>query len=301
VVLDNLERGHRAAIGESPLVVGDIRNPAEIAAVLDAYPIDTVLHFAAYIEVGESVRQPAEFWTNNVTGVMNLVEAMRARQIQRLIFSSTAAIFGEPHYVPIDELHPVGPRSPYGDTKLAVERYLDACDAAYGFRSVCLRYFNAAGAAPDGTIGEDHHPESHLLPRAILAAMGEVPPLSVFGTDYDTPDGTCIRDYVHILDLAEAHRLAIEHLRAGGDSRRYNLGNGAGFSVREVIDTVQAVSGLTVPYADAPRRVGDPARLIAASDRIRADWGWVPQYPALATLTEHAWRWHRTHPHGYGV
>lgn len=299
VVLDNLERGHREAVGESRLVVGDIRNAASIGHVLDEHAVDVVVHFAAYIEVGESVAQPAEFWTNNVLGVMNLVEAMRARGLNRLIFSSTAAIFGEPQRIPIDEDHPFTPRSPYGDTKLAVERLLDAYDRAYGFRSVCLRYFNAAGAAPDGTLGEDHQPESHLLPRAILAAMGKVPPLAVFGTDYDTPDGTCIRDYIHILDLAEAHRLAIAHLRADGDSRRYNLGNGTGFSVREVIQAVETVTGMSVPHTDAPRREGDPARLIASSARIRADWGWTPHYPALLTMAEHAWRWHRSHPNGY--
>jgi len=264
------------------------------------YPsIDVVMHFAAYISVGESVRDPAKYFANNTMGVMTLLDAMRAHGKERLVFSSTAAVFGEPQYVPIDEGHPKAPTSPYGESKLMVERVLDAYDVAYGMRSVCLRYFNASGAHPSGTIGEDHHPEEHLIPVAIEAAVGKRGSLKVFGTDWDTHDGTCVRDYVHVMDLASAHLLAVRHLRSGGDSRKYNLGNGVGFSVREVLATVSSVVGRVVPFEDADRRPGDPAKLIAASDAIRRDWGWSPAVTSLAEIVGDAWRWHSGHPAGY--
>jgi UDP-glucose 4-epimerase len=301
LVFDNFETGHRQALQGSRFVEGDLRKPADIRAAIEANGVHTVMHFGAYIMVGESVQKPAEYYENNFVGVMNLLQAMRDCGVLQLVFSSTAAVFGEPQYVPIDEDHPKDPTSPYGDTKLAVERLLAAYDRAYGLRSVCLRYFNAAGADPEGVLGEDHDPETHLIPATILAAMGKTPGLKLFGTDYDTPDGTCVRDYVHVMDLAQAHLMALRHLNAGGESRQYNLGNGKGFSVREVIDTVAAVMGRDVPQELAPRRAGDPATLIASSDRIRTDWGWSPKYPELATIVAHAWAWRERNPNGYPV
>jgi UDP-glucose 4-epimerase len=301
VVFDSLEQGHRAAIGGAEFRRGDLRNPGDLAGVFADYPdIDVVLHFAAWISVGESVREPLKYYRNNTVGVLNLLDAMRAAAKDKIVFSSTAAVYGEPEYVPIDEDHPKNPTSPYGESKLWAERMLAAADRAHGIRSVCLRYFNASGADPSAEIGEDHHPEEHLIPLAIAAAAGTRPALKVFGTDWDTPDGTCVRDYVHVNDLAEAHLLAVRHLRAGGESRVYNLGNGQGFSVREVLRTVGEAVGRQVPAEDAPRRPGDPARLIASSERIRRDWGWTPRYPDLREIVDHAWAWHRSHPNGYG-
>lgn len=299
VVFDNLEQGHRIAVRESRFERGDLRNKGDLARVFDLGEVDLVMHFAAYISVGESVRDPAKYWDNNTAGVLNLLEVMKERGVSKFVFSSTAAIFGEPEYGPIDELHPKNPTNPYGETKLAVERMLSSFDTAYEFKSVCLRYFNAAGADPGGEIGEDHHPEEHLIPLAIMAALGRRPSLKVFGSDYDTKDGTCVRDYVHVLDLAEAHLSAIRHLRAGGESRQYNLGNGHGFSVREVIETVEDISKRPVPHEDAPRRPGDPAKLIAGSEQIKREWKWEPKFPELASIVETAWKWHSAHPNGY--
>ena len=302
LVMDNLEQGHRAAVGESPFVQADLRDRAALDRVFADHPeIDAVVHMAAYIAVGESERAPGKYWENNTAGVLNLLEAMRGANVSRFVFSSTAAVFGEPKYTPIDEGHPKDPTSVYGDTKLAVERMLDGYDRAHGLRSVCLRYFNACGAAPDATIGEDHHPEEHLVPLAIYAAMGRRGALKVFGTDWPTPDGTCVRDYVHVLDLASAHLLAIRHLRGGGEGRKYNLGNGKGFSVREVLDSVGRVAGTPVPADDAPRRAGDPAVLIASSAAIREAWGWSPAYTDLDEIVRTAWAWHASHPNGYGA
>lgn len=298
LVFDNFSAGHREAIQGSPFVEGDLRHRQDLDAALSR-DIDLVMHFAAYISVGESVRDPGKYFENNTFGVMTLLDAMRAHRVEKFVFSSTAAVFGEPTYVPINEAHPKSPTSPYGESKLMVERMLAAYDVAHNLKSVCLRYFNAAGAHPSGLIGEDHTPEEHLIPVAIQAILGLRPGLKVFGTDYDTPDGTCIRDYAHILDLASAHLLAVDHLRKGGESRQYNLGNGQGFSVRQVIDTVSRVAGKQVPYEDAERRPGDPARLIASSERIKGDWGWAPEYPELETIVEHAWAWHKAHPKGY--
>jgi UDP-glucose 4-epimerase len=300
LVFDNFEQGHVEALHGSPFVKGDIRNVEEIRTVLAEHPeIDVVMQFAAYIAVGESVREPGRYFINNTAAVLGLLEVLREANISKFVFSSTAAIFGEPQYVPIDEDHPKDPTSPYGDSKLMVERILSAYDRAHNLKSVCLRYFNACGADPEGQIGEDHDPETHLIPVAILAALGKRPPLDLFGTDYDTSDGTCLRDYVHVLDLAQAHLLAIRHLRNQGDSRRYNLGNGQGFTVRQVIDSVAKVAGRPVPYQEGPRRAGDPARLIASSEKIRSDWGWSPQYGNLEEIVQHAWNWHISHPEGY--
>ncbi|HWD39333.1 MAG TPA: UDP-glucose 4-epimerase GalE [Fimbriimonas sp.] len=301
LAFDNLSQGHRAALQDSPLFEGDLRKSEDLVRCFSENPgIDLVMHFAASISVGESEREPHKYWLNNTAGVLNLLDAMLHAGAKKLVFSSTAAIFGEPHYLPIDEDHPKNPTSCYGDTKLAVERMLANFDRAHGLKSVCLRYFNASGADPTGTIGEDHTPEEHLIPLAIYAAMGKRGALNVFGTDWDTVDGTCVRDYVHVSDLASAHLLAVDHLRNDGESRSYNLGNGVGFSVRQVLDTVERVSGKRAPSEDAPRRPGDPAKLIAASDRVRNEWGWAPQYPELETIVKHAWHWHETHPEGYG-
>ena len=300
LVFDNLEYGHEAAVAGSPFVKGDLRNEADLNAVFDAHPeIDVVMHFAAYTYVGESVTEPGKYWKNNTSAVLALLEIMREREIKKFIFSSTCATFGEPQRIPLTEDHPQNPISPYGQTKLAVEMILKDFDHAYGLRSVALRYFNAAGADPNGAIGEDHRPEAHLIPNAIFAATGKKPPLTIFGNDYDTPDGTCIRDYIHVVDLAQAHALAITHLRDGGDSRFYNLGNGNGYSVAEVIQTIEEVTGMPVPHTIGPRRPGDPARLIGSSAKVKADWNWDPEYPDLRSIIEHAWAWHSRHPNGY--
>jgi UDP-glucose 4-epimerase len=300
VVFDNFENGHREALNGSTFIQGDLRNPNDLLRAFEKYPeIDVVMHFAAYISVGESVREPSKYWHNNTTGVLNLLDAMRFAKVGKFVFSSTAAIFGEPEYVPLDEDHPKKPTSPYGQSKLAVERMLADFDRGYGLKSVCLRYFNASGADPSGTIGEDHDPEEHLIPVAILSALGRRGAMKVFGTDYDTPDGTCVRDYIHVLDLARAHLLAVRHLRKDGESRQYNLGNGTGFTVRQVLDTTEKVIGMPVPREDGARRPGDPAKLIASSAKIAQDWGWKPEYPDLVTIVKHAWEWHRTHPVGY--
>jgi len=299
LVFDNLSQGHRAAVQGSCLFEGDLRSRGALDKAFQENPIDLVMHFAAFISVGESVREPAKYWDNNTVGVYTLLEAMREHKIDQFVFSSTAAIFGEPQYVPIDEAHPTNPTNPYGDSKLAVERMLKDYDIAYGLRFVSLRYFNAAGADPEGRIGEDHHPEEHLIPLAIAAALSKMPKLKVFGTDYETKDGTCVRDYVHILDLAAAHLSALKHLRSEGESRQYNLGNGQGFTVRDVIETVERVTGRTVPHEEAPRRPGDPAKLVASSDRIRRDWEWSPRFPSLDSIVETAWKWHSQHPRGY--
>jgi UDP-glucose 4-epimerase len=300
LVFDSFENGHRSAIELSPFIQGDLRRAEDLKDVFESNPqIDLVMHFAAYISVGESVREPGKYYQNNTAGVLNLLEAMRKAKVEKFIFSSTAAIYGNPEYIPIDEDHPKGPLNPYGWSKFEVEQMLSDYNRAHGLKSVCLRYFNAAGADPSGDIGEDHSPEEHLIPVAILAALGKRPPLTIFGTDYDTPDGTCVRDYIHVQDICQAHLSALEHLRRGGDSRRYNLGNGKGFSIKEVIETAERVISRSVPRSYGDRRPGDSATLIASSERIRRDWGWNPQYPDLADIISHAWNWHRTHPDGY--
>ena len=308
VVYDNLRQGHREAVdrlnaaapGRTPirLIEGDIRDRAALAGALTAHRIEAVMHFAAWLLVGESVSRPVEYYENNVGGALAVLAAMADAKVPAFIFSSTAATFGEPERAPIDEDHPQRPINPYGETKLAVERALPHFERAYGIRSVVLRYFNAAGADPDGIIGEDHRPEIHLIPRAIDAILG-AEPLSIFGDDYPTPDGTCLRDYVHVVDLAEAHLLALAHLQGGGASRAYNLGIGRPFSVREVLQAVEAVAGEPVPHTMGPRRPGDPAVLYASADRIRRDLGWAPAYLDLRTIVDSAWQWRRRHPGGY--
>ena len=289
--LDNLSAGHRDAVLFGDLVQGDLADRSLLDKVLAQGQFDVVMHFASFIQVGESVKAPAKYYANNVTNTLNLLDAMQAAGVSRFIFSSTAATFGEPQYVPIDEAHPQHPINPYGRTKLMVEQILRDYEAAYGLQSVVLRYFNAAGADPEGQLGERHDPETHLIPLVLQAASGRRAHINVFGRDYDTPDGTCIRDYIHINDLCEAHWLAIQSLLAGKGSQAYNLGNGSGFSVQEVIDTARAVTGRPIPVVDGPRRAGDPARLVADASQARQHLGWRPQFAELATIVRHAWQW----------
>lgn len=301
VVLDDLSEGHEAAVGKARLVVGDFADPAILDDVLAGGAVDYVVHMAAYCLVGESVEQPARYYENNVTKPLRLLEAARAHGVKGMVFSSSAATYGEPREVPITETHPTVPTNPYGETKLAFERALGWFANAHDFRYVALRYFNAAGAHPSGEIGEDHDPESHLIPILIRAAAHGGPPARIFGTDYPTSDGTCVRDYVHVVDLAEAHVLAIQAMERGevrGES--FNLGNGEGFSVREVLSAVERVTGSAPPAEDAPRRPGDPAILVASSDLVRSRLGWSPEFPGLDDIIRTSWNWHRMHPEGYG-
>ncbi|WP_341686723.1 UDP-glucose 4-epimerase GalE [Limnohabitans sp.] len=288
--LDDLSSGHRDAVLCGEFVQGNFGDRAVLDAVL-AKGFDAVMHFASFIQVGESVQQPDKYYRNNVSYTLALLDAMRAHGVDKFIFSSTAATFGEPQYTPIDERHPQQPINPYGRTKLMVEQALADYDRAYGFKSVCLRYFNAAGADPEGQLGERHDPETHLIPLVLQAASGRRANISVFGRDYDTPDGTCIRDYIHINDLCSAHWLALQSLLQGQGSQRYNLGNGNGFSVQEVIDTAEQVTGRKIAVVNAPRRAGDPARLVADATQARQQLGWQPQYADLATIIAHAWQW----------
>lgn len=292
--LDNLSSGHRDAVLFGEFVQGDLANKALLAHVLQVGRFDAVMHFASYIQVGESIQKPAMYYENNVANTLNLLDAMRPAGIQRFIFSSTAATFGEPQYTPIDERHPQVPINPYGRSKLMIEQILEDYDRAYGLKSVCLRYFNAAGADPDGELGERHDPETHLIPLVLQTASGRRPFISVFGHDYDTPDGTCIRDYIHIHDLCEAHWLALQSLLQGADSQRYNLGNGNGFSVQKVIDVARGLTGKPIEVRNAPRRDGDPARLVADATLARQMLGWQPQYPDLDTMVQHAWEWEQS-------
>jgi UDP-glucose 4-epimerase len=289
--LDSLVGGFRDAVLHGTLVQGDIADRGLLDNLLASQRFDAVMHFASFIQVGESVAEPAKYYQNNLVNTLNLLDAMRGAGVGSFIFSSTAAIFGEPRSDRIDETHPKHPINPYGRTKLMVEQALADYDAAYGLKSVCLRYFNAAGADPEGQLGERHEPETHLIPLVLRAASGRRPHISVFGRDYDTPDGTCIRDYVHVSDLCSAHWLALQALFNGGPSQAFNLGNGNGFSVQEVIDAARRVTGLEIPVQDAGRRAGDPARLVADATQAVKVLGWKPQFAALDTLIEHAWRW----------
>jgi UDP-glucose 4-epimerase len=289
--LDNLSAGYRDAVLCGELVQGDMADKALLNLVFAKGQFDAVMHFASFIQVGESVVQPAKYYANNVVNTLQLLDVMLAHGVKQFIFSSTAATFGEPQYVPIDEAHPQHPINPYGRSKLMVEQALADYDTAYGLKSVCLRYFNAAGADPEGQLGERHEPETHLVPLVLQAASGRRAHISVFGRDYDTPDGTCIRDYIHIVDLCEAHWLAVQHLAQGGASEAFNLGNGQGFSVQEVIDTARQVTGRAIAVQEGPRRAGDPARLVADATRARQVFGWQPQFADLATIIAHAWQW----------
>ncbi len=292
VTLDSLVTGHRDAVIAGEFVQGDLADRAMLARVFATHRFDAVMHFASFIQVGESVRDPAPYYRNNVANTQNLLDAMVAHGVESFVFSSTAAVFGEPVRVPIDETHPTRPINPYGRSKLMVEQMLRDYERAYALQSVSLRYFNAAGADPDGRLGERHDPETHLIPLVLQAASGRGRPVRVFGSDYDTPDGTCIRDYIHVVDLCEAHLLALQRLAGGGGSGAFNLGNGNGYSVREVIDTARRVTGKAIPVEYAERRPGDPARLVADASCARAEMGWSPQFD-LAAIVEHAWTWEK--------
>jgi len=289
--LDNLSGGYRNAVLAGEFVHGDISDRCLIDNLFRHKKFVAVMHFASFIQVGESVQHPEKYYQNNFVNTINLLNAMHASGINKFIFSSSAATFGEPQYVPIDELHPQLPINPYGRSKLMVEQALTDYDTAYGIRSVCLRYFNAAGADPDGLLGERHDPETHLIPLVLQVASRRRNHINVFGRDYDTPDGTCIRDYVHVTDLCEAHWLALQSLIKGGNSQSFNLGNGNGFSVQEVIDVARRVTGFDIPLVDCPRRAGDPARLVADAHLALESLGWRPQFCNLDTIIEHAWQW----------
>lgn len=298
VVFDNLSSGHRWALRWGAFEEGDLADPAAIAAVIRRHAVTAVIQFAAFIEVGESVRDPRKYFRGNVQNTLNLLDAMVDTGVRDIVFSSTAAVYGDPIKTPIAEDHPLLPVSPYGDSKLVVEMILRRYGQAYGLRWAALRYFNAAGADPDGGNGEDHAPESHLIPLAISAALGRRGPLQVFGTDYPTPDGTAVRDYVHVVDLAEAHLLALHHLGAGKGSFAANVGTGRGHSVREVIAAVERAGGRPVPHQEVARRPGDSPVLVADPARARALLRWQPRYPDLDTIVGHAWRWHAAHAPG---
>ncbi len=296
VVLDNLVYGHRELVErvlQVKLVVGDISDRPLLDELFATHSIAAVMHFAAYAYVGESVTAPAKYYRNNVAGTLTLLEAMVAASVKNFVFSSTCATYGMPEKVPIPEDHPQNPINPYGSSKLMVEKILADFEGAYGLKSVIFRYFNAAGADPSGELGEDHNPETHLIPLVLLAALGKRESVSIFGTDYPTPDGTCIRDYIHVVDLADAHLLGLEQLLRGGDSEIFNLGNGSGFSVRQVIETARQVSGKTIKVIEGDRRPGDPPILVGSSEKARKILGWQPRYPDIKDILIHAWNWHQ--------
>ncbi|MBU7583255.1 MAG: UDP-glucose 4-epimerase GalE [Nostoc sp. TH1S01] len=296
VILDNLVYGHQELVEEVlqvKLVVGDTNDRPLLDELFKTRKFAAVMHFSAYAYVGESVTDPAKYYRNNVVGTLTLLEAMLAASINKFVFSSTCATYGVPEVVPIPENHPQHPINPYGATKLMVERILSDFDVAYGLKSVRFRYFNAAGANPDGLLGEDHNPETHLIPLILLTALGKREFISIFGTDYPTPDGTCIRDYIHVNDLADAHVLGLEYLLKGGDSEVFNLGNGNGFSVREVIAAAESVTGLSISVKECDRRPGDPPVLIGSSEKARNILGWRSQYPSIQDIVSHAWQWHQ--------
>jgi len=299
VVLDDLSAGHAESVPKGvPLVRARIHDRAAVIAALHEHTIDAVMHFAAWLSVADSVRDPLGYYENNVVGSLTLFDAMAETGVRRLVFSSTCAVYGEPDAIPIVETAATRPINAYGETKLAVERSLTHLERAIDLRWIALRYFNAAGAHPDGTIGEDHSPEIHVIPRAIQAATGGAP-LQVFGQDYPTPDGTCLRDYIHVCDLADAHVAALRALGAGAASGAFNAGTGRPHSVKQVIDAVTHVVGAPVRWTPAPRRPGDPAALYASCDRLRHELGWTPRFADLEQIVQHAWRWHASHPHGY--
>lgn len=299
VIIDDLRIGHRAAALGAPLIQCNLTDQDQVRQVIEEHRPEAVVHFAAYAYVGESVSDPEKYYVNNVVGTLCLLSEMRRASIDRLVFSSTCATYGVPQQVPIPETHPQAPINPYGMTKLMVERILNDFDAAYGLRSISLRYFNAAGADPDGELGEDHAPETHLLPLLCQVALGQRDQIDIYGTDYDTPDGTCIRDYIHINDLAEAHVLALESLEAGGKTTAYNLGTGTGYSVREAVETARRVTGHAIPARECPRRPGDPPALVAGAERAAKELGWKPRFGNLESILGTAWSWHRNHPSGY--
>ena len=299
VVLDNLEKGHKDALPFVKFYQGDLRDKSILNKVFSENNIEAVIDFAAYSLVNESMTEPLKYFNNNVYGTISLLEAMKEHNVKYIVFSSTAATYGEPNSIPILESDDTTPTNAYGESKLLVEKILKWCDTAYGIKYTALRYFNAAGAHVNGAIGEDHSPETHLIPLVLNVALGNREKIMIFGDDYPTKDGTCVRDYIHVSDLASAHLLALERLIKGGESTAYNLGNGTGFSVKEVIEIARNVTGHAIEAEIAPRRAGDPAILIASSDKAIKELGWEPKFNDLETIISTAWQWHKGHPNGY--
>ncbi len=300
VIVDNLQTGHRDAVHpQARLYEGDIRDAAVLDTIFTENRIDAVIHFAANSLVGESMEKPLKYFNNNVYGMQVLLEAMVRHGVDKIVFSSTAAVYGEPKRVPILEDDETNPTNTYGETKRTMEKMMKWVSRADGIRYVSLRYFNAAGALDDGSIGEDHHPETHLIPLILQVPLGKRDHITIFGEDYATPDGTCLRDYIHVIDLADAHVLALDYLRRGGDSNIFNLGNGQGFSVREMIEAAKKATGREIKVEMGQRRAGDPAQLIASSAKARKVLGWKPQYTDVEVVISTAWKWHQTHPEGY--
>ena len=300
VVVDSLFTGHKAAVHEkAKFYEGDIRDKEFLNNVFEQESIDGVMHFAAFSLVGESVEKPLMYFNNNVYGMQVLLEVMKDHDVKHIVFSSTAATYGEPEVVPISEDMPTNPKNPYGESKLMMEKMMKWCDNAYGMKYVALRYFNVAGAKADASIGEDHDPETHLVPIILQVALGQRDSLKIFGDDYATPDGTCIRDYVQVEDLIAAHILALEYLKAGNPSNAFNLGSNDGYSVKEMLEAARAVTGKEIPAEVVPRRAGDPAQLVAASEKARNILGWKPAYTDIKDIIRTAWNWHVSHPHGY--
>ena len=298
IVLDNLAYGHREAVDSSvPFYEGDIGDELLVQMILSEHEIEACMHFSAFAFVGESVEKPQIYYKNNFVQTLKLLDVLIENDVKKFIFSSTCATYGEPQYIPIDEKHPQSPTNPYGWSKFMVERALADYDAAYNLKYVALRYFNACGAS-DGC-GEDHNPETHLIPLILFAAQGKRDSISIFGDDYPTPDGTAVRDYIHISDLSQAHLLALEHLRKGGDSEFINLGNGGGYSVKEVVEAARKITGKEIEAKIAPRRAGDPSRLVADAAKAREVLGWNPQFPEIERIIESAWAWHSANPEGY--
>ena len=298
VVLDNLTYGHKQAVDENvTFYEGEIGDEKLVSEIVKKHDIEACMHFSAFAYVGESVVNPKIYYENNVEQTLRLLNALIENDVKKFIFSSTCATYGEPQQVPIDEAHPQHPTNPYGWSKFMVERILESYDTAYGLKYVALRYFNACGATE--RCGEDHDPETHLIPLVLFAAQGKIPFISIFGDDYPTPDGTAIRDYIHISDLSQAHLLALEHLRQNKNSEFINLGNGQGFSVMEIIETARAVTGKNIETKIAPRRAGDPSRLIGDAEKARRVLGWNPQFPDVESIIKSAWAWHSAHPNGY--
>jgi len=301
VVYDNLELGHRAAVGSLPFVHGDYGDPLAVGAAIRKHKVDAVMHFGAYASVGDSVADPGKYYECNIGKGLSLLRAMRDNGVGHLVFSSSAATYGEPSILPILEDHPQKTTNPYGETKLMFERILRDYDHAFGLKSVSLRYFNAAGAHPDGLLGEDHTPEQHALPLIIDTGLGRRAKFTIYGMDWDTRDGSCLRDFIHVTDLADAHIRAVEHLRSGGGTDAFNLGNTYGTTIREAIAAAEAVMGVSIPWEAGPRRPGDPGRLTASCEKIKRVLGWEPIYPDIETIIRHAWAWRRDHPHGYAT
>ena len=297
IVYDNLLYGHEWAVQWSPLIVGDISDRQKLREVFETYKPQAVMHFAAFAYVGESVHDPEKYYKNNVVGTIHLLEAMRESNIQSIIFSSSCATYGTPTQLPIPEDHDQNPINPYGKSKWMIEHVLADYENAYGLQSISLRYFNAAGADPEGLIGESHDPETHLIPLVLDAASGKRPSITIFGDDYDTHDGTCVRDYIHVEDLANAHVLALKALQDGQKTRAFNLGNGNGYSIKEIIESVERVTGLKVPVEMGPRREGDPASLIGSAETIKQALGWTPRFTNLDDIIKTAWNWHQKSDH----